>query len=283
MRLRYLLTFMLFLVTEVTFGQFWFGVKAGGHRTSFNYQNEEQVFLLEQREFIQEDLYQPVKANFNYEFGAMMSYTATDRYSVHTEINFERISKNIRSREGQYFLDNEWNYNYLSVPLFLRVSTLSKPVQYYFNLGPKISYLLSAKGDLSIQLFQETSPDKLVNSFDVVYNFEDANNPDGGQLVLDNPNRVQYSLNLGGGAMLDLKTGGRMMLDFRYSWGHSNLGSNLDSELLEFGENVEYSNQMFSFTVGYMIPYNPAELLKGTSTNDLLQTTSKKKKKKKKR
>lgn len=282
MRMKYILTIALILVAEVTFGQFWFGAKAGGHRTSFNYQDEEFVFLLEQREFVQSDLYKPVKANYNYEFGAMMSYTATDRYSVHTEINYERIGKNVRSREGQYAIDNDFTYKYLSVPLFLRVNTLSKPIHYYFNLGPKISYLLSAKGDLSIQLFQETNPDQLTISYDVVYNFDDVTDPNGRQLVLDNPNRIQYSLNLGAGAMLDLKTGGRLMLDFRYSWGHSNLGFNRDSELLEFGENVEYSNQMLSFSIGYLIPYNPADLLKGTSTNDLLKTSSKKKKKKKK-
>ena len=73
------------------------------------------------------------------------------------------------------------------------------------------------------------------------------------------------------------------MIDFRYSWGHSNLGSNTDSGLLEFAENVEYNNQMISVSLGYLIPYNPAELLKGSSTNRLQNSNKKTRTKSKKK
>jgi len=278
MRMKYLLIFVFLLMSELSFGQFWFGAKAGAHRTDFKYQNEETVFLIGGREQIQNELYRPVAANYNFEFGVTASYTATNRYSVHTEINYERISKTVRSQEGAYRIDNSFNYNYISLPLLLRVSTGGEPVHYYANLGPKISYLVKANGTVFIDDFLENSlPPRDVT---IVYNPDKGNT--ASNLVLERPNRLQYSLNVGAGALLDLKSGGRMMLDFRYSWGHSNLGSNTDSRLLGFGENVEYTNQVLSFSIGYMIPYNPSELLKGTSTNNLLQTSSKKKKKKRK-
>ncbi|MGB3467967.1 MAG: outer membrane beta-barrel protein [Cyclobacteriaceae bacterium] len=277
--MKYILTIAFVLLGEIAFAQFWFGGKVGAHRTSFNYQNPETVFLIGGRELVQNELYNPVNANYNYEFGATVTYTATTKYQVHTEILFERINKTVRSRENAYLIDNSFRYSYISVPLLLRVTTQGEPVHYYFNLGPKLSYLARATGTLFIDDFVENSI--LPRDVRLVYNAEDGGNTES--VVLERPNRLQYSLVLGGGALLDLKTGGRLMIDFRYSWGHSNLGSNTDSRLLDFAENVEFNNQMISFSVGYVIPYNPAELLKGSSTNKIQNTGKKKKIKSKNR
>lgn len=281
MRVRHILTFGLLLFSQLSYGQYWFGLRAGGHRTSFNYQNEETILPIGGRELIQNETYSPVAADYNYEFGAMVTYTATDRYAVHGELAFERINKTVRSQDGAYFIDNSFKYSYLSLPLFLRVMAGSEPVHYYVNLGPKISYLLSAKGTIFIDDFNEVSQ----GPRDVKIVYDQSDGGDISTVVLERPNRLQYSLNIGGGMMLDLRTGGRMMIDLRYSWGHSHLGSNTESGLLAFGENAEYTNQVLSFSIGYMIPYNPSELLKGSSTNDLMQTetTSSKRKKKSKK
>ena len=273
-----LFAFVLLFIGQTAYGQYWYGLKAGIHRTSFNYQNEETIFDIGGRELVQNRLYRPVEADYNYEFGAMLSYTASDRYAVHGELLFEKVSKEVTSQDGAYFIDNSFNYSYLSVPLFLRVMTGSEPVHYYFNLGPKISYLLRANGTLFIDDFNEVSQGP--RDVQIVFNQSDAG--EISKVVLDRPNRLQYSLNLGVGMLLDLRTGGRMMIDLRYSWGHSHLGSNTDSSLLGFGENAEYTNQILSFSIGYMISYNPSELLKGTSTNKLMQLETEKKEKKKK-
>ncbi len=268
----------LLLMSNMAMAQFWFGARVGFHRNDYRYQDNETRFVeLNGGDLFQNELYAPVRADYNFEFGGTATYTATDIYSVHVELNFERYKKSVSSLEGAFQIDNSFTYNYLSLPLLMRISFGRGPIHYYGNLGPKISYLTVATGTVFNQNFVENRLGPRDVRF--VFDANDALN-DASKVVLEEPNRIQYSLNFGGGVLVDLSTGGRLMIDLRYSWGHSNLGLNRDSQLFGLGENVEVSNQSISFSVGYAIPYNPAELLKGSSTNELLNSSRKKRKRK---
>ena len=274
-----LFTFILFLGAQQCVAQFWFGPKVGFHRTGFKYQDERHEFLIGNDVFVQNQTYDKVKPNYNFHVGGMMTYTASVRYAVHIELFYERVVKRISSPANVYEVDNKFKYNFLSLPLMLRVIRGREPVYYYVNAGPKLSFWMSGKGRIFTDLFNELGDPPL--EFKVRYDIEKELADD--ELAIDNPNRIQYALNVGGGVMMDLKTGGRLQLDLRYSWGHSNMGFNRDSQLEEFLENVEFSNQIVSASVGYLFGYNPADARKGTSTNKLTNKGKKNKKSKKRK
>lgn len=276
--MRILFVALLILGTVPASAQFWFGPKVGFQRTGFKYQNDEHVFLVNSTsELTQRDIYDKVKPNYNFNAGAMMTYTASIKYAVHVELFYERVAKSVRS--AQFELDNRFTYNYLSLPLLLRVQYGKEPRHYYINAGPKISWWMSGKARINESVLGN-GDNEFIN-YDIRYNFRSQ--PAENEVVIDNPNRIQYALNIGGGALFDIATGARVQVDLRYSWGHSNLGFNRDSELEQFYENVEVSNQMISISVGYLIPYNPIDALKGKSTMDITQRSLNKAKSKQKR
>ncbi len=265
MRILFVASILMFLTVSAN-AQFWLGPKVGFQRTGFKYQNDEHLFLVNSTsEIPQNEIYDKVKHDYNFHVGGAMTYTASFKYAVHLELMYERVQKSIE--RASFDLDNKFTYNYLSLPLLLRVQYGKEPRHYYINAGPKISWWMSGKAFINESVLG--NGDDEVIEYEIAYNFKA--NPEENVLVVDNPNRIQYALNIGGGALFDIATGARIQVDLRYSWGHSNLGFNRGSELEQYYENVEVSNQMISASVAYLIPYNPIDALKGKSTMDITQ------------
>ena len=165
-------------------------------------------------------------------------------------------------------VDSRTKYNYLSIPIFLRVSMGHSPLHWYLNAGPKISLWMSGSGYLEIdgELFRDPlSPDGITRqNYKVVFSRQEGVvNPflDESSYFVYRANRIQYSLSTGGGFYVDLSNGKRLMFDFRYNWGHSNMGINPESTqqdgTLNFSgelapdegyfENYEFRNNTFAF------------------------------------
>lgn len=248
----FLVVFFLFLGHLKA--QYWFGPKVGFQRTDHIYQapnyKTDSFF---------------VDPDYNYQFGFVLTYAASDRYAVHTEINFERYSKELRNRENITFATSKTNSGFLTVPLMLRWNFGKAPFLFYLNGGTKLSYWLYSNGVLENSFLQEAEdPTK---EYTIIF----GGNPTAEQdkLVLERPNRLQYSLQAGGGVYFDLRNSARIMLDIRYSFGHSNMGfngsQNFDFE--EYIEDFEYRHNTLSISVGYMFEFNAYLQRQGKSTN----------------
>jgi len=257
MKERILLIFLFVGPHFLVQGQYWFGPKVGVHRTDHNYQATNY----------KTDSFN-VKPNYNFQVGAVLTYQASERYSVHTEINFERYGRDLENFEGDLQAISSSNSGFISVPFLLRFNFGRAPYLFYINGGTKLSYWLYQNGTLENEFLQEGEPPIL--NYTLAFK-DDGNNTDFSVLALERPNRLQYALQLGAGAYFDLAADSRIMLDIRYSFGHSNMGFNgsPDFDFETYIEDFEYRHNALSVSVGYMFEYNAQFKRKGKSTNKL--------------
>lgn len=246
--------FCVFLATGTfAHAQFWFGPKIGGHRVDHIYQDPEY----------KADTVRVVP-DYNFQGGFIFHYTGDDRFSFRTEIVYERISRRVTNRDA-IPIDSRMTNNFLSIPLQLRMSFNRGPVHYYVNGGPKISYWMSGNGFIDLDEFLDDSVDPI--DYNIV--FRESKKTRENQLAFPGANRLQYALTAGAGAYLDLAAGGRLEIDFRYSFGHSNMGfnNNPDLRFSEYYDNLRFRNNMLSIAIAYMLEYNAQLKRKGASTN----------------
>ena len=284
--MRFIGSLLLIICLNAASAQYWIGPKVGFHYTAHDYQEEAY-----------ESLYKFSK-DLNFELGAVVTYTASDRYAVHGELYFERLGNRVRNKDS-YFVDSKSNFNYLSAPMLMRVTMGHAPVHWYLNGGPKVSLWLGGRGDLAYSNDESANPDGIDRvNYKIVFKRRNAEGFDGGSYFVNEANRIQYSLTAGGGFYLDLANGARLMFDARYNWGHSNMGFNVNPQQTDgktilvgnttniptsgYQENYEYSHNTLSFSVAYMFEYNTDFKRKGSSTSSEAKKTKKSANKKKK-
>jgi len=261
--------FCIFLVLCVSVGysysQYWFGPKIGVSYIDHVY--EESTY--------ESDTAFKVPKDFNFQAGAAFSYTATGMYSVYGELLYERIGKKLTDRTtGGDVVTASMTNHFISVPLMLRVTLGGKPVHYFVNGGPRISYWVGGNGTLKLEELAEAFFDEEGNAIPIDYNIVfNSSNLEGGRgtAFVSKPNRVQFGLTLGGGVFFDMWGGGRMQLDFRYTWVHSSMGVNNGADDINFQddsyrENFEYYHNIATVGIAYMWGYNSNLRRKGKST-----------------
>ena len=265
-----LATIAVLLVTHLCSAQYWFGPKFGISYIDPVYQDPS----------IERDFYD-ISSDYDVQAGVALNYTATDLYSVYTEIVYERMNRDLVRKptsEEPYVISNSVN-NFITIPIMLRISLGKLPFHYYINGGPKISYWLSNKGSFYLESFEEKvvldpiSGEALEpgpQEYKLVFNPSKANGED--RLLLREPNRLQFGLTAGTGAFFDLASGARLMVDLRATFGHSNLGFDNGSETLDFSddshiESFEYTMNMLTVSIGYLFEYNTEFKRKGRSTS----------------
>ncbi|WP_462249985.1 outer membrane beta-barrel protein [Ekhidna sp.] len=273
--MRVLLSVLLVVIfSTISYGQYWFGPKVGFNYIQHNYQDVSY-----------RDTFN-IKNDLNFHVGGAFSYSATDKYSVYIELLYERIGKSVRdiASDGANVRTSMTNH-FISMPAMLRITLGKVPFHYYVNGGPRVSYWLAGKGTQFLEEFVEQLPDPEMvedafREYKVVFKRSKVDGDD--TALIQNPNRVQFGLTVGGGIYFDLQGGGRLLIDARYTWVHSNMGENSSSDNINFNfttysENFEYSHNITSIGVAYMFGYNSELKRKGKSSN---KESNKKKKKK---
>ncbi len=247
---------LLMLILSVgASGQYWFGPRLGVHRVDHIYQ--ESTY--------KSDSFN-VKPDYNYQFGVVFDYTANARYSVHTEINYEKVGTDLKNKIGTA-VKSSMNAHFLSVPLMLRVSFGRQPSHWYVNGGPKLSYWMGGKGTIYEASFDENIRSQ--RKYKIVFSQSKANEDLTKYKAVTDGNRVQYALALGAGSYLDMAAGGRLNFDVRYTFGHSNMGFNRNPNFVisnNYTHNFKYRNYMLSASVSYILEYNAQLQRKGGST-----------------
>lgn len=261
------------LCSSLSYGQYWFGPKIGVSYIDHVYQDK----TYERDSF-------NVDKNVNMQFGVALSYSATDMYSVYGELVYERIGKTLRDKgsDGESVYSNMTNH-FISAPIMLRVTLGKVPFHYFVNGGPRLSYWVGGKGVHDLESFDEFPPvaDEEGNALPVEYTikFKSSNaSPDDFRTAhVSKPNRFQFGLTLGGGVYFDLASGSRLMVDFRYTWVHSNMATNSseDTNLIRgssrdldfYRENLEYYHNIGTIGIAYLFGYNSELKRKGKSTS----------------
>lgn len=258
-----------------SFSQYWFGPKAGISYNRFIYQDKEY-----------RDSYD-IANDLNFQGGLAFAYSATDTYAAYGELVYERVGYSLKDKftNGNAEAVNMTTH-YLSIPVMFRVTMGRGYLKYYANGGPRLSFWLGGKGESDLLSNDEGAvfgtvpgdstfsalpyPFKLRFSSDKSGDIQDQN------LLVDEPNILQFGLAVGGGFLYDLPNGARIMIDFRYTWSHSNMAQNSDRDGNIYGspddqdyyrENWEYSRNYASISIGYLINYNSDLKRKGGSTS----------------
>lgn len=257
---------LFFVLCQQCFGQYWFGPKVGGSYINHVYSDktyENDTFA--------------ISNNFNVQAGLALSYTATDRYAVYGELLYERIGKKLRDiPTAGSFVTSQTTNHFITVPIMLRITLGTLPFHYYVNGGPRINYWVAGNGVLEAGFdefteFVSEDGEAVIIDYNITFNENKVSADDRSNALVSDPNRVQFGLTAGGGMLLDLATGGRLMLDLRLSWIHSNMASNRDGDVNlvydSYRENLAYYHQITSVSVGYLFGYNSQLRRKGKSTN----------------
>lgn len=280
--MRHLLGFCLLTFFHLTsMGQYWFGPKFGVSYIDHVYQES----TYEKDSF-------NVPHDINFQTGVVFEYTATGMYSVYGELMYERIGRTVKDLEtdGQREFSKMTNH-FITIPIMLRVTLGSVPFHYYVNGGPRLSYWIAGRGTHQLDFFEEFGPtdedgNPVPIDYKITFNSDKSSPGDFNTGYVSKPNRLQFGLSLGAGMIFDLASGGRLQLDVRMNWVHSNMATNSgkDTNLVHgvntdpdfYRENFEYFHNIGSVSVAYMFGYNSQLRRKGKST----ASESNKKKKK---
>ncbi len=247
-----------FLLSMSVQAQYWFGPKVGANYSHFIYQNQDY-----QRDSVLVD------PTYNFELGGVVIYQATDMFSVQGEIYYERIDKKLLN--DPQLVDevfSKMTNHFVSVPMLFRVSFGHQPIHYYVDGGIKLKFWVGGKGkmDSGVPEFGE-GPDDIKK---IVFRQSKSNTIEGTYAVQE-ANIVQFGLSVGGGIYLDLVTNGRLLLDAKYTFGHSNMGFNGNQDFIKAGytERFTYRANTVSLSLAYLFEFDQKLQKKGSSTSNV--------------
>lgn len=254
--------------------QFWIGPKVGGTLSSQVYQDKSFKNFYD------------TKAELDWHLGASLDYESESRFTVHSEITYERISRDLRTKpeDSANVYQSQSVFHFLSVPMTVRIVFAGhrKAVKFYGQAGPRLRYWIAGNGKVTSNNYREagfdgyyykvafTTPDQRNENFTWPENPNGPRLARGKQYIVD-ANRLQYSLDWGAGMIVDLANGQRLNVDLRFSWGHSNMGFNrtgddIGEDLGLFDDDQEYRNNLLTLSVAYLFAFDPLMINKGKST-----------------
>ncbi len=185
-----------------------------------------------------------------YQAGVVSNIKVSELFSLETEIIYNQTGKKIIGKD-QYSLVRE-RYEYLTFPLLLRASYRHGYQQYYFNVGPNLSYWLRGTGKIRIPELLEGDMEPL--PYTIKFG-EGQISPE--TYYISDPNRLLLGLDVGAGAMLPINQQ-FLMLDLRFTWAHTNLGKKEATymDFLFYKDRLAHANHVLSFSVAYLFEFD---------------------------
>lgn len=199
--------------------------------------------------------------------GVVMNYRVNSFYSLHTELYYSQKGKrSIAKAEDLAGIKNRAVYDYLDLPVLLRLSKHKNykkyKLEYYLNVGPAINYWLGGRGTLvNPELYE------YYDSYEAHYKiqFDKPVERYGENLYVTDPNRLQMSLDFGGGLIFDLGTGQAIMVDLRNSFGigktYMGRRNSGDYGLHSYNDNFEAVNHVMGLSVAYLLDIDMKALI----------------------
>jgi hypothetical protein len=217
----------------------------------------------------------------NFSSGIKIGYSAGMLVSFPLKHDFDFFAEGAYSQKGRRlkFQSDTWvnnsSYKFIDLTMLLRKSytfRLEKniPSQWYFNIGPEVSYWLSGKGTIAVDgpgypytiVFDKT-PDA---SFETMY--------------VNDANRWLFGLAIGVGFRAPLLRNQHINTEIRFVSGHTYLGKKDSShiEILTFEDTLKTNLKVLNINVSYTLDFDVQQSRKGKSTLDKKMKNSKHKK-----
>jgi len=210
------------------------------------------------------------KANFDskpkvgFTLGGTITFPLKNNYSFLAEGAYS-----VKGRRIQ-FNDNTWEnnntYSFIDMTMLLRRSfhlhiKENLPTNWYVNIGPEVSYWLTAKG----RIVTEGQGPKYTILFD--------QEPDANfhNMYYNNVNRWLFGLSMGVGFEAPIKKDQRISFELRFVSGHTYLGDKSSAyiEILGFNDtSLKQNLKVLQFTAAYTFDFDLKEAKKGKSSLD---------------
>jgi hypothetical protein len=206
-----------------------------------------------------------------YSAGALISFPLKHEFDFFAEAAYSQKGRRISFFDGLW--TNKSTYQFIDLTMLLRKSytfRLEKniPSQWYFNIGPEISYWIKGEGEI-------VHRDGGIIPYEIVFNEA----PDGNfnKMYLTDPNRWLFGLALGVGFKAPLLRNQHISTEFRFVSGHTFLGGKKGSQisLLEFEDTQQTNLKVFYLNVAYTLDFDVQQQRKGKSTLDKKMKNSK--------
>jgi hypothetical protein len=207
-----------------------------------------------------------------YSSKATVGYTVGGIIAFPLKKNFTFISEGVYSVKGRRILFNDktWEnnntYSFIDMTMLLRRSfhlyiKENLPTKWYVNLGPEVSYWLTAKGKIVTE--------GRGHPYTILFNREpDA---DFHNLYYNNVNRWLFGISVGVGVEAPIKKTQKLSFELRFVSGHTYLGDKKSAyiEILGFDDtSLKQNLKVLQFTAAYTFDFDLKEAKMGKSTLD---------------
>jgi hypothetical protein len=205
------------------------------------------------------------KIRLGYQLGGFISFPLKGQYGCVVEGGFAQRGRTFIFGDGSY--QNKATYNFIDMALLLRREfkfNLGKniPADWYFNVGPNISYWLSGKGTIGSLTNDGT---KYTLAFDQPADLGDFNT-----IFLNDVNRWLFGANVGVGMHAPITKTQRVSIEARFMWGHTYYGEKNSSSYswVSFEDNLKSNEKFLSLTAAYTFDFDLQKAKAGRSTKD---------------
>jgi hypothetical protein len=239
--------------TEVYSQKFTLGLRAGGSANWVAF-----------GEKIQKDTFNS-KPILGYSGGFLVGFPLKKNYEFLAEGTFSRKGRRLMFNKGTW--ENRSIFHFAEATMLLRKHYkfyLRKniPSEWFFNLGPEVSYLLNASGKIIVD------GNKPGYAYNVVFDREPDSNYHN--MYYNNINRWLFGLVLGVGMKVPLKGNQRLATELRFISGHTYLGKRKSSyiEIPRFEDTMITNFKSINLFIAYSFDFDVQRSRKGKSTLD---------------
>jgi hypothetical protein len=213
-----------------------------------------------------------VRPTAGFHAGLVLAFKVKDRYFLNTEYIYSQKGKSVEGKVDPN-LNDKVVYHHIDIPVLFSMHfkgnlTKTRQFKWYINAGPNTSYWLGGNGVIKSSHLIENGLSEL--KYKIAFGSRpDHNNAD--ILYIKDVKRLQFSMSIGGGLLLEPANKQKVMIDFRYEIGHTRIGTPESSQFLipsDYQDSLKGRNKGIRLSLIYLFEFSSdrKERNKGKST-----------------
>lgn len=200
-----------------------------------------------------------------FSIAGVMTMPLKENYSFYSELGYLRSGRIMKIIEMDW--QSDFTYNFITTSMGLRRAVNIRlrdnlKGEIFLSVGPNINYLMGGKGKL-------ITPGNDMD-FDLEFNnYDEAQWGDFTRNFINDPNRFLFGIDMGIGGEAPLSDRQKLFAEFRFTWGHTNLGTRETVnklEVLNYDDTLLCNLKTFSFNLIYTYTYDRRQSKQGKST-----------------
>jgi hypothetical protein len=216
-----------------------------------------------------------VRPTAGFHAGLILAFKVKDRYFLNTEYIYSQKGKSVEGKIDPN-LNDRVTYHHIDMPVLFAMHfkgnlTKARQFKWYINAGPTTSYWLGGKGVIK-------SGDLIENGIsELKYKIAFGTRPDHNNadiLYIKDAKRLQFSMSIGGGLLLEPANRQKVMIDFRYDIGHTRIGTPESSQFMvpaDYQDSLKGRNKGIRMSLIYLFEFSSdrKERNKGKSSSKI--------------